>query len=260
MRLRARLPIIRSTWGAWLLSCAALAASAAPTAPADLTADARAGALVDSERHEALRRAAPDLNGRVLSLALTASECARRAELAADARYLAVIDYSLPSTAKRFWLFDLEEARLLTSELVAHGANTGETHARRFSNREGSHQSSLGLFRTAETYRGKHGYSLRLDGLERGINDRARERAIVMHGASYVSEDFAGQHGRIGRSWGCPALSLAASSGVIDRIQGGNLLFSYYPDETWLESSQFLNCTERRAATRGSEAFAASAR
>jgi hypothetical protein len=256
--LRARLPIVRATRAAWLLSCAALVAFAAPTASADASFDAPA-ASDPASRYQVLRRAAPDLNGRVLSLALTASECARRAELAPDARYLAVIDYSLPSTTKRFWLFDLAEDRLLAAELVAHGANTGENLARRFSNREGSHQSSLGLFRTAETYHGKHGYSLRLDGLESGVNDRARERAIVVHGAPYVSDDFAGQHGRIGRSWGCPALSLAASSGVIDRIQGGHLLFSYYPDESWLGSSPFFNCTAPPAAAGSAATFAASA-
>jgi hypothetical protein len=257
--LRARLPIVRSTRGAWLLSCAALVLSAAPTASADASFDAPAASDLEY-RFQVLRRAAPDLNGRVLSLALTASDCARRAEAAPDARYLAVIDYSLPSTTKRFWLFDLAVGRLVASELVAHGANSGQNHARRFSNRDGSHQSSLGLFRTAETYEGKHGYSLRLDGLETGFNDRARERAIVVHGAPYVSEDFAGRHGRIGRSWGCPALSLAASSGVIDRIQGGNLLFSYYPDESWLGSSRFLNCTAPSpAAARDAGTFAGSA-
>src|SRR5262249_13920006 len=104
-----------------------------------------------------------------------------------------------------------------------------------------SHRSSIGLFVTADTYVGKNGYSLRLDGLESGFNDRAREREIVIHGAPYVSAAFADAHGRLGRSWGWPPLSLGRARTVIDRVKGGGLLFSYYPDPTWLRTSQFLN-------------------
>jgi hypothetical protein len=124
--------------------------------------------------------------------------------------------------------------------LVAHGSGTGNDLATAFSNQVDSHQSSLGMFVAAETYVGKHGYSLRLDGLERGFNDRARERAIVVHGASYVSEQFAREQGRLGRSWGCPALSPSSAGPLIDRIKGGGLVFAYYPDQAWLNGSRLL--------------------
>ena len=117
-----------------------------------------------------------------------------------------MIDYSLPSTQPRLWVFDVARGRLLYQELVAHGRNTGEQLAERFSNVEGSKMSSLGLFQTAETYYGSNGYSLRLRGLDAGFNDNALARAIVMHGAPYVSEAIAERLGRLGRSWGCPAV------------------------------------------------------
>lgn len=160
----------------------------------------------------------------------------------AEGSVVTVIDFSLPSTEPRLWVLDLDSEAVLHHELVAHGRNTGEDLATAFSNVEGSRRSSLGVFRTAEVYHGKHGRSLRLDGLEPGFNDRARERAIVMHGADYVSEDFARRHGRLGRSWGCPALAQDVAQQVIDKIAGGTLLFAYYPDEGWLEGSRYLAC------------------
>ena len=124
---------------------------------------------------------------------------------------------------------------------MSHGINTGEETALHFSNTSGSKQSSLGLFMTGEVYQGRNGYSMRLDGMEAGVNDLARSRAIVMHGAWYVSEAFAKQHGRLGRSWGCPALSTTSARRVIDLIRGGSVLFVYSPDAGWIESSSFLN-------------------
>ena len=178
----------------------------------------------------------------VLDLALRARE---RALESGDlkgrkASVLTVIDYSLPSTDRRLWVLDLDTGEVLFHELVAHGKNTGANWAKAFSNESGSLKSSLGVFRTDETYQGKHGYSLRLDGLEEGINDSARDRAIVIHGAHYVTETFARNHGRLGRSWGCPALDPEVASAVIDAIQGGTLLVAYYPDPDWLEASRFL--------------------
>ena len=117
----------------------------------------------------------------------------------------------------------------------------GDNFATRFSNLEGSHQTSLGLFRTADTYVGSNGYSLRLDGLEAGVNDRARERAIVMHGAPYVSDANIRALGRLGRSHGCPALRPAVARRLIDTIKDGSLVFAYYPDQQWLNGSRFLN-------------------
>jgi hypothetical protein len=105
-----------------------------------------------------------------------------------------------------------------------------------------SRQTSLGLFVTDDPYVGSNGYSLRLDGLDVGFNDHARDRAIVMHGAPYVDPQLAATQGRIGRSWGCPALRTAIASKVIDRIRGGSVVFSYYPDQDWLQKSRFLTC------------------
>ena len=148
-----------------------------------------------------LARIAPGLNQQALRHALAAMQCAVN-HGADPARRLAVIDYSRPSTERRLWIFDLQRKRLLLRDFVAHGRKSGENFAQAFSNRLGSHQTSLGLFRTAESYRGKHGYSLRMDGLEPGLNDLARERAIVIHGAGYVNPRWAQKHGRIGRSLG----------------------------------------------------------
>jgi hypothetical protein len=109
-----------------------------------------------------------------------------------------------------------------------------------FSNQADTHRTSIGLFVTQDTYVGKNGYSLRLDGLDRGFNDQARVRAIVMHGAPYVSAAFAKAQGRLGRSWGCPALNEAIARNVIDTVKGGSLVFSYYPDKNWLQTSKYL--------------------
>jgi hypothetical protein len=202
-------------------------------------ADAQKDALAE------LHRAAPALDARVLALALRAVKCAERTDQVEAPRTLTVIDYSIPSTKARLWVLDLERRSLVYEELVAHGRGSGEDRATDFSNDEGSHKSSLGLFVTLDTYAGKHGRSLRLRGLEPGVNDHATERAIVIHGADYVSRSFAVEHGRLGRSFGCPALTQAAAPRVIDRIAGGSPVFAYYPDAHWLEGSRFLGrCDE----------------
>lgn len=138
---------------------------------------------------------------------------------------LTIIDYTKPSHEERLFVIDLHSDSLLYHTLVAHGRNSGLFFAVRFSNRNRSLMSSPGFYSTAETYHGKHGYSLKLDGLEQGINDNARERLIVIHGAWYVSEDFIDKHSRIGRSWGCPALPLEITKEVIDLIKGGSCLY-----------------------------------
>jgi hypothetical protein len=176
----------------------------------------------------------------VFDLALGAARCAIRSGAIADPSTLTVIDYSKPSTEKRMWVFDLQSRELLYEELVAHGQGSGDNLANRFSNEPETHASSIGLFLTEDTYVGKNGYSLRLRGLDEGFNHRARERAIVMHGAPYVSEDFVKKNGRLGRSWGCPALREGVAREVIDRVRGRGLLFSYYPNQDWLESSRYL--------------------
>jgi hypothetical protein len=188
--------------------------------------------------------AARDLGGiapDVLNLALTAVQCGVASGDLKTPPTLTVIDYSRPSVEPRLWVFDLRTGKLLFKELVAHGRNTGDNMATSFSDAMNSHQSSLGLFVTADTYVGSNGYSLRLDGLEPGFNARARDRAIVMHGAPYVNANVAASQGRLGRSWGCPALREAVARDVINTIRGGGVIFSYYPDARWLKTSRFLN-------------------
>lgn len=188
-----------------------------------------------------LASAATDLDPQVLTAAVTAMQCAV-AGGAAPAERLAVIDFSLPSTEQRLWIFDLTEQRLLLQDLVAHGQGSGDNLASRFSNIEGSHQSSIGLFRTQESYFGQHGYSLRMDGLEPGFNDLARQRAIVIHSADYVDPSWIQQHGRIGRSHGCPAVRPEVAGMVVDSLKGGQFMFSWYPDDHWLSTSELINC------------------
>lgn len=151
---------------------------------------------------------------------------------------LTIIDFSQPSYKKRLYVLDLNKEKLLYRTYVAHGRETGLTYAREFSNIPNSHQSSLGFYRTAETYRGKHGYSLRLDGLESQINDLARQRAIVMHAADYARESFVQEYGRLGRSLGCPALPPELSQEIISRIKDGSCVFVYADDSEYLTSSQ----------------------
>lgn len=223
----------------------ALAAVAAPAVPAPpAVADA---AQPDAALLAQLSALAPQADRGVLALALAARECAvDSGEVDAGSR-LAVIDYSLPSTARRLWVFDVEDGKLLHHELVAHGRGSGDNYATSFSNRDGSHQTSLGLFRTAETYIGGNGYSLRLDGLDPGINDNARARAIVMHGAWYVDPATAAKQGRLGRSYGCPALRQQVARVVIDELKDRNLLFSYADNATFLDRSRDFACSGRSA-------------
>jgi hypothetical protein len=137
-------------------------------------------------------------------------------------------------------VLDLTKKKLLFHELVAHGKGTGENMAKAFSNTPGTYQSSLGLFETMGTYMGKHGYTLKLKGLEKGVNHKAEDRSIVIHAAWYVSPSFAKKYGRLGRSWGCPALEKKVAKQVIDTIKDKSLLFVYFPDKKWLASSKFL--------------------
>jgi len=189
-------------------------------------------------------------NPEVLNLALKAIACGVASGDLQAPPTLTLIDYSLPSTTPRLWVFDLRTGKILFNELVAHGRNTGDNMAVHFSDAAESRESSIGLFRTADAYVGHNGYSLRLDGLEPGFNGNARDRAIVIHGAAYVNADVAKANGRIGRSWGCPALSEAVAHKVIDTVRGGGVIFSYYPNAAWLKSSKFLNCRVQKDPAR----------
>lgn len=151
---------------------------------------------------------------------------------------LSVIDFSLPSTEKRFWIFDLEKNMTLENTVVSHGRNSGMNKAKSFSNKVNSYKSSLGAYITAETYVGKHGLSLRLDGLEEGINDKARERAIVIHTASYANPSVIEAQGRLGRSLGCPAIPVNKID-IIKNISEGSVLFIYANDKKYTSKSRF---------------------
>ncbi|MDP3534455.1 MAG: murein L,D-transpeptidase catalytic domain family protein [Halomonas sp.] len=191
-----------------------------------------------STLHHQLLQLAPTATPEALRLAAQALSCAEP-----SAERLAVIDYSLPSTEPRMWVFDLHQHVLLFEELVSHGQGSGDAVAEVFSNTPESHQSSIGLFRTMNSYYGRNGYSLRLDGLEANVNNLAFERAIVIHGANYVSEDFIEQTGRLGRSQGCPAVREEITYPLIDSLKENQYVFAYYPDEEWLATSAYLRCT-----------------
>ena len=153
---------------------------------------------------------------------------------------LTIIDFNLPSTEKRMYVLDLSKKEVLYVTHVAHGRKSGGNYATSFSNKSGSYQSSLGFYRTAETYNGGNGYSLRLDGLEEGINDLARPRAVVIHGADYCNEEFIKSTGRLGRSFGCPALPQELNKPIINTIKDGSLIFIYADMPEYHASTKLL--------------------
>jgi hypothetical protein len=154
---------------------------------------------------------------------------------------ITIIDYTRPSIEERLTVINLKQRKVVLRSLVSHGKNSGHNLTESFSNRPGSLKSSLGFFVTGETYRGVHGYSLRLTGVEPGVNDNARRRAIVIHGANYVSGGFARRWGRLGRSWGCPAVPLDSYRTIIDAIKNETCLFAYYDDDDYLAESPLLD-------------------
>ncbi|MHB1947345.1 MAG: murein L,D-transpeptidase catalytic domain family protein [Gammaproteobacteria bacterium] len=157
---------------------------------------------------------------------------------------LTVVDYSRPSTERRLWVIDLTRSKVLFNTWVTHGYNSGKVNATRFSNEMNSLKSSLGVFVTENSYTGTFGYSLRIHGLESGINDNAYRRSIVFHGAWYASPDVARRKGMLGRSFGCLAVNPTLSRSLIDTIKDRSLVVVYYPDRYWLTQSQFLNYRE----------------
>lgn len=161
--------------------------------------------------------------------------------LSANRNHFTIIDFTKPSNEKRLFIIDLSTKKVVFNTYVAHGKKSGLIYARNFSNQHESYKSSLGFFKTGETYQGMHGYSLRLDGLEEGVNNNARSRAIVMHGADYVSNQFVNEHNRLGLSWGCPAISMEEHRSIIDYIKWGNCIFTYANDINYLNNSQFFN-------------------
>ena len=178
---------------------------------------------------QSLLKQAPGLHAEALKNALDSVERAAKQGLIRNHELLTVIDYSIRSSEPRLFVFDLRHERLLFRELCAHGKTSGDDVARFFSNEPGSEATSLGLYVTGNTYIGHNGYSLKLRGLDPGRNDMAEERAIVLHGAYYVSQEAVKALGRLGRSWGCPAVRTEIAHKLIDTIRGGTAIFAYYP-------------------------------
>lgn len=154
--------------------------------------------------------------------------------------YLTIVDMTKSSNEPRMFIIDTKTWQVIHKSLVAHGMNTGEEYAQDFSNEEHSHQSSLGFFLTGEVYNGKHDMSVKLDGLEYS-NNRARERGVVIHAADYVSKEYIKDNGRLGRSYGCPALPRAGYESVVEKIKEGSCYFIYYPDKYYMKKSKFIN-------------------
>jgi hypothetical protein len=196
----------------------------------------------------ALHGAAPTLREEALHAAVSAWESLEsRGEPIRP--FLTVIDYSLPSTARRMWVFDLASHKLLFNELVAHGRNSGENMAESFSNEDGSLMTSLGAFVTGASYIGKNGYSLRLRGIDPDINDRAESRTIVIHGAPYVSDEFAHKVGRLGRSWGCPAVRPEIARQLIDQLKDQTLLYAWHPSLIASEAPALMSVSASHPAS-----------
>lgn len=187
----------------------------------------------------ALHKMAPTLKEDVLKLALHAYQKAQ-AEGKVKRHILTVIDYSLPSTKERMWVFDLDKKRLMFNTYVAHGKNSGNLYAKHFSNQNSSRTSSLGTYVTGDSYFGSKGYSLNLKGLEKGFNDHAYARRIVIHGAWYMEKPFIINTGRAGRSWGCPAVAKALAKPLINTIKNGSVVFAFYPNKKWLHKSHYV--------------------
>lgn len=160
-----------------------------------------------------------------------------------NSKYLTIVDMSSSSNNERFFIINMNTQEIEHKSLVAHGRNSGLEYAEKFSNIKSSHQTSLGFYKTAETYIGKHGVSLRLDGLEYS-NNKARERAIVIHAADYATENFIARNGRLGRSYGCPSLPTDGYEKVIEKIKEGSCLFIYYPQKTYLIKSKLANAAD----------------
>lgn len=157
---------------------------------------------------------------------------------------ITIIDFNLPSTKKRLWIIDLEQKKLLFHELVAHGRNSGNLYAKKFSNQQDSNSSSLGFYLTGEIYYGKYGRSLKLDGMEKGFNDKLRDRSVVMHGSNYVSQKIVDRTGRLGRSFGCPAIAWENKDKIIDTIGDNSVIYANGPSLKYQSTSTLLNTAE----------------
>jgi hypothetical protein len=185
----------------------------------------------------------------VINRVLTTIKCADKYHVNHN-NILTIIDYSLPSSVKRLWVFDMATKKLLFHTYVSHGIKSGVLLSDYFSNKFNSKASSMGLYKTDKVYYGRHGLSLKLAGLEHGFNDNASNRSVVMHGGWYVEDAFIKKYGRAGRSWGCPAVPDHLTSSIINTIKDDALLVVYYPNENWLLSSKYQRCDQPTAAVK----------
>lgn len=186
-----------------------------------------------------IMKQAPTLNPQVLNLSLKAYY--KFKENRSNQRpFITIIDYSKPSSEPRLWIINVKENKVLLHDYVGHGKNSGPNIPNRFSNRKESFQSSIGVLLTAKPYFGNYGYALRVIGLEKGFNNNVAARNIVFHASRYANEEFIRSHGRLGRSKGCFSVSPFIIKTLVDTIQGGTMVFSYYPDPKWLATSRFL--------------------
>lgn len=197
--------------------------------------------LALSSAHKPLQPAPDPIEPGLYNLATTAYHNAIKKGVAVNKPIITIIDFSKPSNEKRLWVVNLQTKKILLGPTyVAQGRHTGLRYARNFSNTINSHDSSIGLYLTAHSYFGKHGYALRVIGLDPGFNSNAYKRDIVIHKAWYVSERFVDHYHRAGRSYGCFAVDPAVNAKFINLIKNGSLLLSYYPDRSWLKNSVFL--------------------
>jgi hypothetical protein len=194
-----------------------------------------------SNKYEEWNLANKDISREVFDYAVKGYEYLASKNALHNSDIITIADLSKPSTQKRLYVINIKTGEVLFQTFVAHGRNSGQEYATNFSNSKSSFESSLGFYVTTNTYNGKHGYSLRLNGCEKGINDNACKRAIVVHGANYVSESYIHQNGFLGRSQGCPAIPLALSKNIINVIKNGSCFFVYSPSKKYLAQSDILN-------------------
>jgi hypothetical protein len=196
-----------------------------------------------------ISRLAPKINPLVISEAVSAMKCAQNHGVGKNASRIAIIDYTIPSKQQRLWVVDLKNQKLLFEEHVAHGQGSGTDVPNAFSDRDGSHQTSLGLFLTDATYQGGNGLSLKLHGLSKGFNESAMRRLIVMHGARYVNPMAALAMGRLGRSWGCPAVRTEIAKPMIDTLKLGQFIYAHGPGTAKLSACKTENLSIASTAT-----------
>lgn len=208
------------------------------SAPVVKTADPVSGAAVV---YDSLQLDQAGLKREAFDNAVRGWEKLKREGKLQNEAVLAIADFSQSSDKKRLYVLDMANYRVLFNTLVAHGKNSGREWATRFSNKISSYQSSPGFYVTGHTYNGSNGYSLKLEGMEKGINDKAMKRAIVMHGAPYVSEAFISSRGYIGRSQGCPAVPVAQARGIINTLKDGSCLYIHVPDQRYQAGSTMLS-------------------